>query len=198
MKRNIIVSFIAQIVVIVLFWFFSIQFIGILGDGASSAYYIYLAVSTILVLLFYMMAGYVFLKPAQTQKRSLISIFILSIVLFAISIGSLCFAFILEDEDFLFYASSIASMLNPIEYLALYINGALSFFVSEMQDKAFNVIIIFQFVLTPFIPSFFMWLGFKIENGKNVLSHDNMNESEVRHDDLNENETETAAETEVP
>lgn len=195
MKRNIIVSFIAQIVSIALFFILQVLFVSAEGDGASTAFYIFSVVFIILVFLFYLIVGSVFLKPAQTQKRSLISISVLSFALLTLTIGGICVDFVINTKYDLFY---IVIIINPIAHSLLALNTAVSSLYSSVSETAIMALSAFILMINSLVPSFFMWLGFRIENGKKVLTYEHENESEVRQDELSENETKTAAETEVP
>lgn len=184
MKRNIIVSFIAQIVSIALFLVLQALFIGAEGDGASTAYYIYSAVNIILVFLFYMIVGSVFLKPAQTQKRSLISIFVLSLALFILTIGVISVDFVFNTGDALF---GITVMLNPMAYSLFALNTAVSSLYSSVSETAIMALSAFILIISSLVPSIFMWLGFKMENGKKLLANEDLDEN---YDEQNEQDEE--------
>ena len=159
MKRNIAISFIVQLVIIIFFYLLYLPLVSNFGDWDTIAY-ITAICGTILIILFYIIAGWFLLKPTNSNKTDIISIFLLSTVLVIISLISYVISILLQNQDSSLIMASITSILNPIEHPLSIFYGVLSKIIA--QKLMLNIIVSIFSWFSPFIPSLGLWLGFKL------------------------------------
>lgn len=165
MKRNIIASFLVQLVIICFYYLIYGPLSSMFGD-----YYITYASMFFLIIAFllYFITGWVLLKPIELKKNRLISVFALSAFLMVISLTSFGVSFRINNQSAHLLINSTNSIINPLVFSFLVFTGLIPEKIIQNATMN-NLILIFQIILPAIIPSFGIWLGLKL-NKKQPMS----------------------------